>query len=82
MTYDFNGQKRTTGDFAQFIKFLENEPHVGWTYFGMKVELDPTVDWNLNCVKMRWTDLDEGFNDKEIIYNKKQFNKLFQKVSA
>ena len=40
---------------------------------GMKVELDPTVDFTNQNLLVRWLDLDEGFNDKIIVYSLKEF---------
>ena len=42
----------------------------------MKVELDPTVDFNSQNILIRWEDLEEGFNDKIIVYSLKEFKPI------
>lgn len=52
-----------------------------WDYMGLIVEIDPTVDFNNNNVLVRWTELNEGFNDKILIKSKSEFINLFSKIN-
>ena len=81
MTFDSFGKINRNSPFDDFVTFIENESHDGWEYYGMKVELDPTVDFKNETIKVRWQDLDEGFNDKLILKNKKEFLDTFSKIS-
>ncbi|MBR4373887.1 MAG: hypothetical protein IKP49_05935 [Treponema sp.] len=81
MTFDSFGKRNRNSPFDDFVTFIENESHDGWEYYGMKVELDPTVDFKNETIKVRWQDLDEGFNDKLILKNKKEFLDTFSKIS-
>ena len=47
----------------------------------MKVELNPTVDFINENIKIRWYNLDGDFNDKVILSSIKDFNNNFIKIS-
>lgn len=81
MTFDSFGKRRENSAFNEFVDFIENQPHINWQYFGMNVELDPTVDFNNENIKVRWTDLEEGFNDSVILKNKTEFLNTFRKIA-
>lgn len=49
---------------------------------GLKVEVDPTIDYKANNALIRWTDLNEGFNDKLIINSLAEFKSYFKLVNA
>lgn len=64
------------GDILKLVRYLE--AHDGfWEYKGMKVEIDPTVDFEDQNVLVRWTDVNEGFNDKIIVNSLEEFKKEF-----
>ena len=44
-----------------------------WFYKGLLVEIDPTIDFRGNDALIRWTDLNEGFNDKVIVNSLEEF---------
>lgn len=80
MRFDFFGERTEGKHFNLFVDYLSKLPHNGWQYMGMNVELDPTVDYKNETVKVRWTDLDEGFNDKIIIRTKEEFLEHFSRI--
>lgn len=83
MKFDFKGTKTKDfflDDFLQeLILFRDNSL---WNYKGLRVEIDPTIDYSENNVLIRWKDIDEGFNDKIIYYNLAEFKKDFQLINA
>lgn len=83
MKFDFKGTKTKDfflDDFLQeLILFRDNSL---WNYKGLRVEIDPTIDYFENNVLIRWKDIDEGFNDKIIYYNLAEFKKDFQLINA
>ena len=48
---------------------------------GLKVEIDPTIDFNNQNVLIRWVDVEEGFNDKMIIRSVEEFNANFMSIN-
>jgi hypothetical protein len=83
MTFDFKGNYNPNSRILDFIKFLENiNGNSIWNYQGLKVEIDPTIDTEQNNVLIRWTDIEEGFNDRIIFSNLDQFIKNFQLIYA
>lgn len=78
MKFDQHGIRQSIGKINTLADFfLEAEDLRKWDYKGLTVEIDPTVDFNNNNVLIRWTDINEGFNDKVIVYSKNEFEKLF-----
>lgn len=53
-----------------------------WEFKGLIVELDPTIDCKANDALIRWTDINEGFNDKIIINSLNEFKLNFKLVNA
>lgn len=53
-----------------------------WEYNGLIVELDPTIDFKGNDALIRWTDIDEGFNDKIIVNSLEEFQSNFRLINA
>ena len=51
-----------------------------FTYMGLTVEIDPSVDFQNQNILVRWTDVEEGFNDKTIYYSLEDFRKDFQLI--
>lgn len=77
MCFDFFGERTDGRDFTIFVDYIASLPHDGWQYMGMSVELDPTVDYKNETIKVRWTELNERFNDKIIIRTKEEFLEHF-----
>ena len=82
MTYDYFGERKENMKINSLVDFLEKSDFVGWIYCGMDVELDPTVDWNNQNVKIRWFNPDEGFNDKVIVGSLEEFEENFKRVAV
>lgn len=67
---------------SDFIKLLENvDDKALWSYYGLTVEIDPTVDCMDNTVLVRWFDIYEGFNDKIIFTNLASFLNEFHLIN-
>ena len=81
MTFDFFGTKKESSSFNDFVNYIISQPHDAWEYSGMKVELNPTVDFINENIKIRWYNLDGDFNDKVILSSIKDFNNNFIKIS-
>jgi hypothetical protein len=65
------------------IKFFQSLNQISvWEFKGLKVELDPTIDCKNNDALIRWTDINEGFNDKLIVKSLEEFNINFKLVNA
>jgi len=76
------GIKTNIGPIIPLVSLLESiEGNINWLYMGLKVEIDPTVDYQSQNVLVRWTDIDEGFNDKEIVRSIEEFNSLFSPIT-
>jgi hypothetical protein len=50
-------------------------------YMGLKVELDPTVDFANQNMLIRWADVNEGFNDKIIAHSLEEFQENFKIIA-
>lgn len=82
MKFDQHGIRQSIGKINTLADFLlEAEDLQKWDYNGLVVEIDPTVDFNNNNVLVRWTDVNEGFNDKIIVKSKSEFENLFSKIN-
>jgi hypothetical protein len=53
-----------------------------WEHYGLRVEIDPTIDFKGNDALIRWTDIDEGFNDKLIVNSLEEFQSNFRLINA
>lgn len=74
MTIEHRGTKIINSTIQDFVQYFTEVPdNQLWTYMGMTVEIDPTVDYSSENVLIRWVDLEEGFNDKCIYTSKKDF---------
>lgn len=62
---------------AYLIKVNDNQI---WEFMGLKVEIDPTVDYMDENILVRWKDIEEGFNDKIIVNSLKEFNCHFKPI--
>ena len=81
MTFDYFGERKNSFPFNDFVDFISQQSHVGWEFSGMEVELDPTVDFKNETIKVRWLDLNEGFNDMVILKDKNEFLTTFRKLN-
>lgn len=81
MRFDRHGTRKINGKINSLADYLEaaNDLQI-WDYMGLKVEIDPTVDFNNNNVLVRWADTLEGFNDRIIVNSKDEFNQHFTKI--
>jgi hypothetical protein len=52
-----------------------------WEHYGLEVELDPTIDFKGNNALIRWTDIDEGFNDKVLVNSLEDFQAKFRLIN-
>lgn len=78
MKFDSKGSYTEAGLMSKMVNFLTNIPEKSkWDYMGLKVEIDPTLDFLSQNTLVRWTDIEEGFNDKVIINSIEEFNSLF-----
>lgn len=83
MIYDFKGIKTKKFLLNNFLVFLSSvKDNCYWEYYGMKVEINPTIDFENNNILIRWYNVDEGFNDKIIYYNLADFKKEFTLINA
>lgn len=83
MRYDFKGKKNSRRRIKSFVDFLDfAKDNSLWLYNGLKVEIDPTVDFNNENVLIRWVDINEGFNDKLIYTTLTEFKKDFILINA
>lgn len=64
----------------EYFESLSNFPK--WEYNGLEVELDSTIDFKGNDALIRWTDIEEGFNDKLIVNSLEEFKSNFRLLNA
>lgn len=82
MKFDQHGIRQSIGIINTLADFLlEAEDLQKWDYKGLSVEIDPTVDFGTNNVLIRWTEINEGFNDKIIVKSKSEFEYFFSKIN-
>ena len=82
MKFDFKGNKESRTKIQSFVAFInEVDDLQKWFYMGFEVEIDPTVDFNNENILIRWTSIDEGFNDKIIVYSLLEFQSLFKPIN-
>ena len=82
MKFDSKGlpQKRTR--ISNLIGYLiEVKDSQLWEHMGLKVEIDPTVDYGDETILIRWTDIEEGFNDKILVNSLNEFNQNFKPIN-
>ena len=78
MKIEYKGDIAKKGSINELVKYLEQTKIHFWTYMGMKVELDPTVDFTNQNLLVRWLDIKEGFNDKIIVHSLQEFQTYFK----
>jgi hypothetical protein len=82
MKLDFKGSERTNTKIQGLIDILESAKDMQlWEHVGLKVEIDPTIDYNSENILVRWLDIVEGFNDKIIVNSLNEFNVFFKPVN-
>ena len=81
MNFDSKGypqkKSRTNNLINYLIRAKDNQI---WEFMGLKVEIDPTVDYVDENILVRWKDIEEGFNDKIIVNSLKDFNRHFKPI--
>ena len=82
MKFDYKGIERNQTKIESLIFFfIKMNDAQRWCYMGLEVELDPTVDYNSETILIRWTSINEGFNDKIIVSSLAEFQSLFKPIS-
>ena len=82
MKLDYKGLAKDSTKVQSLIDYLKNaKESQSWLYMGLKVEIDPTIDYNSENLMVRWFDIVEGFNDKIIVNSLNEFNAFFKPVN-
>lgn len=82
MIVEYKGSKIESTKIQELINLLNGVTDSQlWNYMGLKVEIDPTVDYNNENVLVRWFDIKEGFNDKIIVNSLREFNSHFNPIN-
>lgn len=62
------------GTIVSLYNYLSSiNPSSLFDFMGLRVEIDPIIDFQSQNVLVRWTDIDEGFNDKVIVESFEDF---------
>ena len=82
MKLDFKGSERSDTKIQGLIDILKSAKDMQlWEHVGLKVEIDPTIDYNSENILVRWLDIEEAFNDKIIVNSLNEFNVFFKPVN-
>lgn len=82
MKFDFKGNKENKTKIQSLISLIEKANDLQkWSFKGLEVEIDPTIDYNNENILIRWTSINEGFNDKIIVYSLLEFQSLFKPIN-
>lgn len=82
MKFEYKGNKLNLTKIQPFITFIDEISDLQkWSYMGLEVEIDPTVDFKNENILIRWTSIDEVFNDKIIVYSLLEFQSLFKPIN-
>lgn len=82
MKFDQRGFRESIGEINALVDYLESADGLQlWNYMGLSVEIDPTVDFNDQNVLVRWTDVNEGFNDRIIVTSLDEFKNIFNEIT-
>lgn len=82
MKLDYKGSERSDTKIQGLIDILKSAKDMQlWEYMGLKVEIDPTIDYNSENILVRWLDIEEAFNDKIIVNSLNEFNVFFKPVN-
>jgi hypothetical protein len=83
MKIDTKGTKSSNYKLSNLEAYLNVvSDEAKWLYFGLIVEIDPTIDYSHSNVLVRWTEVDEGFHDKLLVNSLKEFQSNFQLLNA
>ncbi len=83
MKITYKGKKKSLGIIQSLVSIIENlNENKKWVFNGLTVELDVTVDYSNKNALIRWTDIDEGFNDKLIVNSLAEFELNFKLSNA
>jgi hypothetical protein len=75
-----NFKSNSISTLVDYFHNLNTTPN--WKYKGLIVELDPTIDLKGNNALIRWTDINENFNDKIIVNSLEEFKTYFKLMNA
>lgn len=82
MQFDTKGTKSANYKLSNLEAYLRAvSDKAKWLYFGLRVEIDPTIDYSDSNVLIRWLDVNEGFNDKLIVNSLEEFNSNFKLIN-
>ena len=82
MNFDSKGLPQKNSKISNLIDYIIGvKDNQLWEYMGLKVEIDPTVDYGDETILVRWTDIEQGFNDKIIVNSLKEFNQYFKPIN-
>lgn len=82
MKLQHKGIERNNTKIESLINLLKNATDEQiWEYMGLKVELDPTIDFGSENILVRWLNIEEGFNDKIIVNSLNEFNSFFKPLN-
>jgi len=82
MKLDYKGSERSDTKIQGLIDILKSAKDMQlWEHVGLKVEIDPTIDYNSENILVRWLDIEEAFNDKIIVNSLNEFNVFFKPVN-
>ncbi|MBL7917283.1 MAG: hypothetical protein JNM96_02730 [Bacteroidia bacterium] len=82
MKFDTKGTKSANYKLSNLEAYLRAvSDKARWLYFGLTVEIDPTIDYSDSNVLIRWLDVNEGFNDKLIVNSLEEFNSNFKLIN-
>ena len=82
MKVQIKNQHCKPNEIKPLFDFLNSTCQLIWIYYGLEVEIDPTIDFKGNDALIHWTDINEGFNDKLIVISLEEFNANFKLVNA
>ena len=81
MHIETKGEIKLSGRINSMFNCLQNISNKQrWEYNGLIVGIDPTVDFEDQNILMRWTDIEEDFNDKVLIYSLCEFHSQFKPI--
>jgi hypothetical protein len=83
MKVEIKNENHKPKNIKPLIEYFESLSQLPvFEFEGLIVELDPTIDCKANNALIRWTDINEGFNDKLIINSLAEFKSYFKLVNA
>ncbi len=83
MKVEIKNENHEPKNIKPLIEYFQSLTHLPvFEYKGLEVEVDPTIDFKANDALIRWTDINEGFNDKLIVNSLAEFKSYFKLVNA